>query len=177
MPKWSGTDEQRRIHLEKLRRMHLEKLRRRCKGGQVGPFERVLDVIKREFPKRDYPRVADIAGGHGYMAKLLTKAGYQVTVVDPEADVDYRGKKKIKVLERKFLVKDTENFDLLVALAPCEASQKAIRGAKKTPIIFAPCICRRVWPGNRDPSIETAKFFRRMKVPFEQEGSLFWSMR
>ncbi len=167
MPKGSRADELRRISI-------VEELRRRCKGGQ-GPFEHVLDVIKREFPCCDYPRVADIAGGHGYMAKLLTKAGYQVTVVDPEADVDYRGKKKIKVLERKFLVKDAEDFDLLVALAPCEASQKAIRAAKKTSIIFAPCICRRVWPGNRDPSIETAKFFRKMKVPFEQEGSLFWS--
>jgi SAM-dependent methyltransferase len=139
-------------------------------------YDEVLSLIRKEFPKRDFPRVADIAGGDGRMAKRLTKAGYRVTVIDPEESVDRRYR-KIHVLRRKFLVKDAENFDLLVALSPCGASQKAIRAAKRKPIVFVPCICRSVWPGRRNPDLETAAFFRKMKVTFKKNGSLIWSAR
>ena len=136
-------------------------------------FDDLAKLIRYNFPKGEFPRVVDIAGGKGYMATRLARAGYKVTIIDPESDLKHP---KIKVLKRKFLVQDADNFDFLVALAPCGASQKAVRAAKRKPILFAPCICRWVWPGNRAPSTEAAAFFRKMKVPVRRDGNLFWTV-
>ncbi len=145
----------------------------RSKPVDLKAYDNLAKLIRWNFPKKEFPRVVDIAGGPGYMAKRLARSGYEVTLIDPKSDFEHP---KVKVLKRNFLVKDAYDFDLLVALAPCGASQKAIRAAKRKPIIFAPCICRHVWPGGRAPSTEAAAFFKKMKVPVRRDGNLFWTL-
>lgn len=41
--------------------------------------------VARCFPARVYRRVADVAGGRGYLAMELARRGYRVTIIDPVA--------------------------------------------------------------------------------------------
>ncbi len=145
----------------------------RPKPVDLKEFDSLAKLIRWNFPKKEFPRVVDIAGGRGYMATRLARAGYDVTLIDPESNLEHP---KVKVLKRRFFVQDADGFDFLVALAPCAASQKAVRAAKRKPIIFAPCRCRWVWPGSRAPSTEAAAFFKKMKVPVRRDGNLFWTL-
>lgn len=102
----------------------------------------LVKEIKKQHPPREFPRVADVAGGvDGDLTKLLLKAGYKVTLID------YRGMKVkgARLWKRKFLVRDHEDFDLIVGYRPCGASRKLVRVAKYKPVVLAICGCRWVW--------------------------------
>lgn len=134
--------------------------------------KQVLEHVVSTFPPRRFPHVADVAGGDGHFAEALRDAGYKPTVIDPS---EHGVPKGVEVLERRFLVQDAEDFDLLVGLGPCDASQKLVRAAKKAPLVLVPCRCRRVWPGSRDSVLEAAAFLRKQGVPFQKKGPMFWT--
>lgn len=138
--------------------------------GSMG--QKVLEHVISTFPPDRFPHVADVAGGEGRFAVALRDAGYKPTVIDPAAPCVPKG---VEVWKRKFLVQDAENFDLLIDLGPCDASQKLVRAAKRTPLVFVPCRCRRVWPKPRNTVLEAAAFLRKQKVPFQKDGPMFWA--
>jgi hypothetical protein len=138
--------------------------------GTLG--EEMLARVKKTFPHRRFPRVADVGGGDGHFSEALRDAGYKPTVIDPEASCTPRD---VEVFKRKFLVQDADNFDLLVGLCPCSASQKLVRAAKRVPVVFVPCMCRSVWPNSRNTVLEAAAFLTKQKIPFEKKGLMFWT--
>ncbi len=127
-------------------------------------------AIKKRFPSSEFPRVADVAGGDGRLTSLLIKEGYRVTIIDP-AGCKVKGS---RVLKRKFLVRDAQDYDLLVGFYPCQASQKLLRAAKYKPVVFHPCKCRHHWPGGRDPRIEAQAFMKKQGVTYERDGSFIF---
>lgn len=140
---------------------------------ELGPMgQKVLEHVISTFPPDRFPRVADVAGGDGHLAVGLREAGYKATVIDPAAHCVPKG---VVVLRRKFLVQDAERFDLLVGLGPCDVSQKLVRAAKRTPVVFVPCRCRRVWPGSRAAVLEASAFLTKQKIPFQKDGVMFWT--
>ncbi len=129
-----------------------------------------LKEIKRRYPVRKFPRSADVAGGHGNLAKWLVKAGYKVTIIDPKG---YRVD-GARLWKRKFFVQDHVFFDLIVGFAPCGASQKIVRAGKYKAAVLAPCGCRSVWSGKRDVRIEARAFMDKQRVQYKFDGAWFY---
>ncbi len=150
-----------------------------------------LAKIVQLHPPESFPRVADVGGGHGRMARCLRDLGYRVTLIDPTyylvngtqarrvraRERRKKANKGIRVRRRRFLVRDAADFDLLVGMRPCSASQQLVRAAKQKPLIMLPCYgCARVWPGNSCTVANIEKFFRAMGVGFRREGrEVFWT--
>lgn len=137
---------------------------------------KVMACVLEHFPPREYPRVADVGGGKECdLACWLTKLGYEVTVIDPACPK--RMPRGIKAMRTEFLIKHARKFDLLVGLAPCEASQKLIHAAKYRPIIFWPCNCRRIWPRRQRSTRAAPACFRDAGVPYRKQGKIFWCLK
>lgn len=117
------------------------------------------------------PRVADVGGGTGALSVALRDAGYDVTLMDPRAPRI----KGITTVERKFLVRDAEDFDLLVGVRPCSAGPKLVRAAKRRPLVFTPCDCPHHWPKNSATLRSISTFFRSTGVRFRRDRRLFWT--
>ena len=133
---------------------------------------RLLELVRKTYPPDRFPRVADVGGGNGWLALELRRIGYHPVVIDPlpcAADV--------ASLRRKLMVSDAKDFDLMVALGPCDASQKLMRVAKTIPIVFVPCRCRSVWPKStrRSSILDAAAFLAGLKIPYERDRALFWT--
>ncbi len=126
--------------------------------------------IKRRYPVRKFPRIADVAGGAGSLAKMLVKAGYKVAIIEPKG----QKVKGARLWKRKFFVQDHVSFDLIVGFAPCGASQKLVRAGKYKPTVLVPCGCRSVWPGKRDVRIEARAFMDKQRVQYEFDGAWFY---
>ena len=96
--------------------------------------------IGKEFPKEQYKRVLDV--GCGPLADLslvLTNMGYETTGIDPRV----HEKGRIKLIRRAFdyLKTDVSNFDLIVGLEPCDATEHIVRSSLKNNVPSAISLC------------------------------------
>lgn len=103
--------------------------------GDTRRFDLFADFIKSNFPNCN--KVADIAGGKGYLQIALKERGFNVTTFDKRK---YKAN-KINYQYRYFDSTVKENFDLMVGMHPDEATDIIIVEAAKRSIPFAivPC--------------------------------------
>lgn len=115
------------------------------------------DWLVKNFPPAKYPRVADLAGGKGKVARELQKAGYNPVVFDCRKE-SQRGKKyqrrKRDLEKEKFRPKD---FDLVIGMHPDEITYHVIRLAKETgsPFAVVPCCIK---PPKCKPNLQIDSF-------------------
>ena len=108
--------------------------------GDSRRFDLFSKVIERNFPPKQYPYVADVAGGKGYLQTALRESGYNVTTFDKR-----KGKRnrpgRFQYQYRYFDEKIKDEFDLLVGMHPDEATDVIIVEAAKRNVPFVVCPC------------------------------------
>lgn len=108
--------------------------------GDSRRFDLFGKFILKNFPPNKYPRVADIAGGKGYLQINLRNLGYKVTTFDKR-----KGRKnrpgRFQYQYRFFNENIEEEFDLLVGMHPDEATDIIIdeAGNRRIPYAIVPC--------------------------------------
>lgn len=111
--------------------------------GDPRRFDLFGRLIVELFPPNQYRRVADIAGGKGYLQTNLRERGYDVTTYDErQGRRDRPGRFQYRYQLFGSHVK--EDYDLLVGMHPDEATDVIINEAAKRKIPFAvvPCCVR-----------------------------------
>ncbi len=111
--------------------------------GDSRRFDLFAKCVQRNFPPGQFGSVADIAGGKGYLQLALRECGYpKVTTFD-------RRKRRIRsrgcqYRHQLFDEHIEEEFDLLVAMHPDEATDVTIVEAAKrrVPFVICPCCVR-----------------------------------
>ncbi|MCZ6644105.1 MAG: hypothetical protein O7F71_21225 [Gammaproteobacteria bacterium] len=153
--------------------------------------------VEETFPQTQ--RIADIAGGSGQLSFWLHELGKEPTIIDPrETRLPSWLRRKlrkrslregrliqVKRLRRTVEEADLDNFDLLVAMHPDEATEPALRQALDNDMDFAivPCCVfpmdglkrsREEWPlylASLAPGIETAD------LPIDGANTVLWRRR
>lgn len=107
--------------------------------GDSRRFDLFAKMIRKQFPTKLYPLVADVAGGKGYLQHALREHGYEVTTFDKQNKTRKAGKMKYK--RRYFNDKIEDKFNLIVGMHPDEATDVIIVEAAKREIPFLVCPC------------------------------------
>ena len=141
--------------------------------GDSRRFEILADFVQRNFPPP--LKIADVAGGQGYLGFILTQKGYDCTVIDPrktdlskkERQLSRRKGIHFKRIRSKFNAGMAEEFDLIIGLHPDEATEEICQAAKIKPVILIPC-CK-YWNGiENHGSLSMAEtirtFFKKNKI-------------
>ena len=85
---------------------------------------------------RSVHHIADVAGGQGMLARLLTKKhNYDAEVVDPRGWT-LRG---VGAQATPFRSTDASYYDLVVGLHPDEATSAVVEAALVRPVLLVPC--------------------------------------
>ena len=106
----------------------------KCHGAE-GRFEAVAEFIYGRFG-RSIRYIADVAGGQGMLARILTKKyNYQCEVIDPRGFV----LKGVANRQTEYTADMAGYYDLVVGLHPDEATRPVVESAKTTPILVVPC--------------------------------------
>jgi hypothetical protein len=103
--------------------------------GAPGRFEALADFVHRHYYK-SVRYIADVAGGQGMLARLLSKRfNYDAEVIDP------RGHRLRGVAGRPecFDPALADWYDLLIALHPDEALRSVAEAALVRPVVLVPC--------------------------------------
>lgn len=102
--------------------------------GDPARFEAIANAILEHFGK-DVHYIADVAGGQGMLARVLTKRGYETEVIDP------RGYTLTGVTSRaeKYMAEMADYYDLILGLHPDQALRPVVESAKVRPILVIPC--------------------------------------
>lgn len=106
--------------------------------GDSRRFDLFAKLISKNFPVRIYPRVADIAGGKGYLQLALKEHGYSKVITFD------RRHRQVRRIKRKYAFFSKEidgDFDLLVGMHPDEATDIIIVEAYRRQIPFCICPC------------------------------------
>ena len=110
--------------------------------GSKKRFDLFSRLIHDVFTPKQYPSIADIAGGKGYLQLSLREKGFQnVTTFDKRKKNKRVSDQKIRFSYRYFNEQIKEKFDLLVGLHPDEATDVIIMEAAKRRIPFVLCPC------------------------------------
>ena len=106
--------------------------------GDSRRFDLFAKLISEQFPNRD-TKIADVAGGKGYLALCLKHdLNYKyVETFDPKA----RKQKVNKITYRMFNNETSRGFDLIVGMHPDEATDVIIYEAAKNKVPFVICPC------------------------------------
>jgi len=108
--------------------------------GDSRRFDLFAKVVANNFPPAKFRKVADVAGGKGYLGIALRERGYgQVTLFDKR-----RQHVRVKGIDFRYQyfgpgIKD--DFDILVGMHPDEATDVIITEAARRKIPFAVCPC------------------------------------
>ncbi len=108
--------------------------------GDSRRFDLFAKLIFANFPPDKFPKVADIAGGKGYLQIALRRFGYNVTTFDKRKGKRNRPK-RFQYQYRYFSDNIRDTFDLLVCMHPDEATDVIIVEATKQRIPFIVCPC------------------------------------
>lgn len=104
--------------------------------------KRRFDIVGR-FIAANYRkgRVADVAGGKGYLALALAEQGFESVVIDPRPrDRNAMGSHREKKVGRmRCEFRDPRKFDLAVGLHPDGATEALARAAVYRPVAIVPC--------------------------------------
>ncbi len=120
------------------------------------------EFIARNFPAARFPRVADVAGGMGYLSVELRARGYVATVVDPRPSAPCRRDRKAlrragvglpPRLKRGIEDCRLDEFDLLVGMHPDQATEPLAKLAAQKPVAVVPC-CN-YWQGLENHGAES----------------------
>ena len=138
----------------------------------------VARLVRRLFP--DVKTIADVAGDDGTLAKCLRRAGYIVTTIDPGPARHLRGTER-RCLTRaaptedspgywpeKFVTEMAKEFDLVVALHPCDATREVALAAKHTRVLIVPCCFK--WGSfiRREPPPKFRRTIKNGKATFKR---------
>jgi len=103
--------------------------------GDARRFEVVAAFVSDRFG-HSVRYVADVAGGQGLLARILTKKyNYEAEVIDPRGWV-CRGVESRAV---EFTAEMAGHFDLVVGLHPDEALRPVVAAAAIRPVVVVPC--------------------------------------
>ena len=103
--------------------------------GDPARFDVLAAFVADRFG-RSVHHVADVAGGQGMLARVLTKKhGYAAEVVDPRGWA-LRG---VDAQESTFTPDDAEYYDLVIGLHPDEATRAVAEAATVRPVVLVPC--------------------------------------
>jgi hypothetical protein len=139
---------------------------RRRFHGDPERFEVVASFIADRFG-RSIKYIADVAGGQGMLARVLTKKyGYEASVVDPRGWA-LRG---VEAEPSEFTPDDASYYDLIVGLHPDEATRAVAEAALVKPVLLVPC-CN-FWDRSRklgrDALVETiGSFYSSQSIGFD----------
>lgn len=110
---------------------------------------RRFDILARwlldNFPPHRYPRVADVAGGRGYLSLALSELGYRATVIDPRktnlgrSDIKRRRGNLFDRQVRPYKAIYADHYDVVVGLHPDEATEELVASAIVRPAVIVPC--------------------------------------
>src|SRR5438309_1265876 len=103
--------------------------------GDPERFDVVASFVADRYG-RTVRHIADVAGGQGMLARVLTKKhGYRVEVVDPRGWT-LRG---VASQTETFAPDDASFYDLIIGLHPDEATRAVVHAAIVRPVVVVPC--------------------------------------
>jgi len=103
--------------------------------GDAERFEVLAEFIADRYG-RSVRHIADVAGGQGMLARVLTKRhGYAAEVIDPRGWA-LRG---VAARTATFGSSDATYYDLVVGLHPDEATRAVAEAASVRPVVLVPC--------------------------------------
>lgn len=128
--------------------------------------------IEREYPSKDGKKVLDV--GCGPLADLsleLKKIGYDVTSIDPRVQEI----KELKIIKELFNYQTTEvaNYDLIVGLEPCDATEHIIRSAISNNKNFAVSLCAAAHQGIDGQTFDSYKEWYDYLLSLTDNKALF----
>lgn len=134
--------------------------------GAENRFQVVADFIADRY-WQDITYIADVAGGQGMLARILSKQyNYSCEVIDPRGWV----LKGVDNHAQEFDPSWASYYDLIVGLHPDEALRPVAQAALTRPAIVIPC-CN-FWSEEklgRDELVEAVEaFYRQHNVRFER---------
>lgn len=104
-------------------------------------YEHFAKFIKAKYP--DTKKILEVGCGDGLLSKLLTDLGYDVTAIDY---IKYNNLEEngIKFKETTFeLDTDISEYDLVVGLHCCEATERIIRNCLNNEKEFSVVVCEK----------------------------------
>lgn len=102
--------------------------------GDPARFDVVAEFIAERFPEARY--VADVAGGQGMLARVLTKRfNIGCDVVDPRGWV-LRG---VSSRQEEYSADIADYYDLIIGLHPDVALRPVVESAAVRPVVVVPC--------------------------------------
>lgn len=109
--------------------------------GDKRRFDKFAEYIANCFPKTT--RVADVAGGEGYLQQALRECGFEY-VMTFDKRKGRRDRPRMRYQYRFFSSDVNEDFDLLVGMHPDEATDLIIVEAARRdiPFVIVPCCIR-----------------------------------
>jgi hypothetical protein len=103
--------------------------------GDPQRFDVVASFVAERYG-RTIRHIADVAGGQGMLARVLTKKhGYNAEVVDPRGWT-LRG---VASQSQGFAPDDASFYDLVIGLHPDEATRAVAEAAAVRPVVLVPC--------------------------------------
>jgi hypothetical protein len=107
--------------------------------GDKHRFDLLAALIEYHFPNRD-ARIADIAGGQGWLQLALRERGYSYVVTFDKRKMRKR-RRGLEYQYRWFDFGVREEFDLLVGMHPDEATDIIVVEACRRGVPFVVCPC------------------------------------
>ncbi len=102
--------------------------------GDPDRFAAVAGFVAERFPMARY--AADVAGGQGMLARLLTKRhGIDCEVVDPRGWT-LTG---VNARQQEYSAAMADYYDVVVGLHPDEALREVVASAAVRPVVVIPC--------------------------------------
>ena len=103
--------------------------------GDPARFDIVADLVAERFGNR-VKYIADVAGGQGMLARILSKHyNYECDVIDPRGWV----LKGIASRPQEYLASMATYYDLIVGLHCDEALREVAASALVRPVVLVPC--------------------------------------
>jgi hypothetical protein len=134
--------------------------------GDPARFEVIAEYIADRY-WRDIRYIADVAGGQGMLARVLSKRYHYVCeVIDPRAWVLRGVTHQASAFDPAF----SSYYDLIVGLHPDGALREVARAALVRPVVLVPC-CN-FWSPEKLGQIELLEaietFYRQHAVAYER---------
>jgi hypothetical protein len=101
--------------------------------GDERRFCVVAEYVEKNFPDVKY--IADVAGGKGYLSRILSRKNYDCELIELREKVV----KGVKHRKEHFRADMADYYDLLIGLHPDGATRELAKAASIRPVILIPC--------------------------------------
>lgn len=130
--------------------------------GDDSRFEEVAAFVYERFGN-SVRYIADVAGGQGLLARILSKKyNYDAEVIDPR----HYQLVGVKNRECEYTSSMAGFYDLIIGLHPDEAVREVVESAKTRPVLVIPC-CN-FW--DRTKKLGTKEMIAEISKWLEKEG-------